>query len=147
MAVTLTKILTFEVESKVFAIRADDVIEVVRAVAMTSTSDHDQIDGIFNLRGQLVPLIDLRAKFSLPKKPIEKSDHFIVARLLNEESKPQTVAFRVDRSLDLTEVLVAELPNIVQRDFAAVVKIDDNIVLIYDLHKLIAGMDFSAIFA
>ena len=61
--------------------------------------------GVFNLRGNVLPLIDLRKKFNSPLAEIDENTRFIVMKIQNEN-----VAFVIDR---LTSAIRIPKKNIV----------------------------------
>ncbi len=89
--------LIFEVGGRRYGLPLGEVVELVRAVAVVPLPRAPGwVEGVVNLRGQVVPVIDMRARLGLPAKPIALSDHFVVAR-----GREFPVALRIDRALDL----------------------------------------------
>ena len=60
-----------------------------------------------NLRGRIVPVVSLRARFGHPDRPPDPADHFIVARAVG-----RLVALRVDRALDLVRLAEDDLEDL-----------------------------------
>ena len=93
-------LLVCEVDGRRFGLDAGSVQEVVRAVATTPLPMATPlVEGVMGLRGQVVPVLDLRAKLRLPAKGPEPSDDLVVAR-----AGGHLVALRVDRALDLVDL-------------------------------------------
>lgn len=102
---TTIEILVFEVAGRRFGILGAHVREVVRAVALHSVGDSaGRIDGMLNLRGQVVPVFNLRAWFDLPAKAIAPTDLLIVCQAGNN-----LLALRVDGEADLQIVATSDL--------------------------------------
>ena len=94
------EILTFEIADRLFAVRSSETREVLRAVALCPLAEaSQQWEGVLNLRGRIVPVLDLRFLFHLPSRPIAPTDHLIVI-----ETTDTTLAVRADRALDLARV-------------------------------------------
>ena len=94
------EILTFEIADCLFAVRSSETREVLRAVALCPLAEaSEQWEGAINLRGRVVPVLDLRVLFHLPTRPIAPTDHLIVI-----ETNGATLAVRADRALDLARV-------------------------------------------
>src|SRR5690606_24583504 len=107
-----SQILMFEVAGRRLAIPVDDVSEIVRAVAVTPLPGAPAVvEGIIDLRGTLIPVLDLRARLGLTRRPVSPGDHFVVIRRVE-----QPLALRVDRVqslVDLAEVgEVESLPEV-----------------------------------
>lgn len=119
---------------------------VVHAVAIAPLPRAPAIvEGVINLRGTFVPVLDIRARFRLPGKPLAVTDHFIVA-----EVGERTVAIRADAAVGLFAVdpdavtdaaLVA--PNLEM--IAGVAKLPDGLALIHDLRAFLSEAEAMAL--
>src|ERR1700728_2316727 len=62
--------LTFRVGSRLYALPADDVVEVVRTPQFARVPNAPQaLAGLANLRGVVLPLVDLRTLLGLDEAP------------------------------------------------------------------------------
>jgi purine-binding chemotaxis protein CheW len=96
--------LVLEIEGGRFGIRPSEVREVVRAVTVSELPGAPAIyEGVINLRGQVVPVVDSRMLLGLPARPMLHHDHLVVV-----EAGEQVLALRVDRALDLAEFSPSE---------------------------------------
>ncbi|HEU0052651.1 MAG TPA: chemotaxis protein CheW, partial [Longimicrobium sp.] len=94
------EILVFEVEGERYALDTGTVREVVRAVAVSRLPGAPPIVlGVIDVRGILVPVLDLRARFGLPPRAVDPAEHFVIA-----EAGERAVALRVDRTVGIAEV-------------------------------------------
>lgn len=76
------------------------VREIVRAVAITPLPAGPPImEGIVNLRGALVPVVDLRRRLGMEPRPLD-ADEFLVVL----ESAGRTLAIRVEEVDDLVAI-------------------------------------------
>jgi purine-binding chemotaxis protein CheW len=83
------KYLTFQLANEAFGIRVLKVRESMglqEITAVPQTPAH--IKGVINLRGKVVPVIDLRLKFGLEKKEDTDRTCIIVVRLSLDGSRP-----------------------------------------------------------
>ena len=95
----VAKVLIFEIGGQRYGLPAADVRELVRAVAILPLPlESAFIEGVFDLRGTIVPVVDLRARLRLPFKAVEPSDHLII---IEAGAGGRPLALRVDRALDL----------------------------------------------
>jgi purine-binding chemotaxis protein CheW len=128
------EVLLFELSAQRFAFPLSDVLEVLRAVALHMLPNAPEvIEGIVDLRGEVVPVLDLRARFGLPQKPLELSDHFVVCR-----AGRRRVIVRVDRALALTRLQATSLEHAINlpralQHIAGVASLEDGLVLLHDL--------------
>jgi purine-binding chemotaxis protein CheW len=138
-------LVVFTLSGRLFALRARDVRELLRAVAIAPLPRAPAIlEGVINLRGRIIPVLDARQRFGLPEKPLSPSDHLIVA-----DAGDRLVALRADRAVDLVRValrdvesagVVAEVPYI-----AGIAKLESGLVLIHDLRTFLAPSEVTAI--
>lgn len=133
------QLVVFRLAGQRYGLRAADVVEVQRMVAVvTLPGAPDIVEGALDLRGSLVPVVDVRRRFGLASKRIEPNDHLVVAI-----AGIRTVALRVDAVLGLVEVPgdavdtdVSGLPGVVH--VQGVAHDDEGLILIHDLATLLS---------
>jgi purine-binding chemotaxis protein CheW len=132
-------LLVFTLEPHRFAVRARRVQETVRAVAIAAVPDApDVVEGAINFRGQLVPVIDVRRRFGLPPRPLDPSQHLIVA-----EAGPRAVVLRVDHALELISVDADAVESAERVAPGAqytegIARLPDGLVIIHDLERFLS---------
>jgi purine-binding chemotaxis protein CheW len=136
------EILVFALGSQRYALWGCDVRELLRAVAVAPLPRAPRIvEGVIDLRGRVVPVLDIRSRFGLPPKPIEPSDHLIVAAV-----GPRVVAIRVDRALDLLTVDGGELSAAMGGSYVAgVARLPDGLAVIHDLQTFLEASESAAL--
>jgi purine-binding chemotaxis protein CheW len=138
--------LVFEVGGQRYALPAADVHELVRAVAVQPLPGAPAvIEGIINLRGDLVAVLNLRARFRLPPRDPRPSDHFILA-----EAEGRRLALRVDHALELVVLDgadVEEAKSLVPGvDYVRwVARREQDVILIHDLRTFLAQTEALAL--
>jgi purine-binding chemotaxis protein CheW len=138
--------LTFHLGSDRFAVPAADVREVVRAVAITALpAAPGVIEGSIDVRGDIVPVFDLRGRLGIPAKPPATDDHLIIAA-----AGKRRVAFRVDQADDLLEIApnAVYAPSAVSstlRHTAGVVAHADGTRVIPDLARFLSDWEAEAL--
>ena len=139
----VAKVLIFEIGGQRYGLPASDVRELVRAVAILPLSlESAFIEGVFDLRGTVVPVVDLRARLRLPSKAVEPSDHLII---IEAGAGGRPLALRVDRALDLV-VLDPAASEQVQELMSGsgdailvmMMRVPNGLVPLLDLRSLIA---------
>lgn len=148
MAQELREILVFEVQGQRYGLAVADVREVLRAVSLTPLPRAPAIiEGVIDLRGALVPVLDLRRRFQLPPRPIAHTDHLIVAA-----AGERRVALRVDQALGLSVIEAsavdeaqAVLPGV--EYVAQVAHFPDGLVLIHDLRTFLSAAEAESLAA
>jgi purine-binding chemotaxis protein CheW len=146
MTPTPREVLLFVLEGHRYALSSLDVRELVRAVSLTPLPRApDVVEGLLNLRGQLLPVLDLRRRFRLPPRPLSPTDHFIIAR-----AGPREVGLRVDRAeglLTLEPGALDEAPSALPGVgyVAGAVKLPEGLVLVHDLRSFLSEAEALAL--
>jgi purine-binding chemotaxis protein CheW len=136
------RLLTFQVADQSFALPADDVRELLRAVEITALPKAAPlIEGIIDVRGQIVPVLEIRSRFKLPPKSLEPSDHLVVAM-----AGARVVALRVDRACDLVDAANDAISSVSShvpsaRHVDGVAQLADGLVVIYDLATFLTAAE------
>ncbi|MEM7754301.1 MAG: chemotaxis protein CheW [Planctomycetota bacterium] len=131
--------VTFEVHGEEFAVDILTVREINRMMDLTRVPQSaPEVVGVINLRGKIIPVVDLRAKFMMP--PGEQTDH---NRIVVVEVSGRVIGFIVDRVHEVLRIpgsIVDTAPQMVtsiDTDFiAGVGKLDDRLLILLDLPKL-----------
>ena len=132
-------LLAFELRGRRFALPAALVSEVLRAVAVSALPPAPEIiEGVVNVRGTLVPVVDVARRFGLERKPLDPHQHLIIA-----QAGPRLVAVRVDRALDLMRVdsddivpVAAVAPG--AEHVAGLARLSDGVLVIQDLERFLS---------
>jgi purine-binding chemotaxis protein CheW len=134
--------LSFELAGSHYALLMSYVHEVVRAVAIQPLEHAPTVvSGVFNLRGQVIPVIDMRRRLGLEPKPVSPEDFFLVVDVGRHR-----VALHVDRALDLLEVTPTPIEQIAPAPYesvyvAGVVPTSDGVLLIHDLPRFLSHLE------
>jgi purine-binding chemotaxis protein CheW len=130
------EILVFEIAGRRYALPAMEVRELVRAVAIVPLPmAPPAVEGVVNLRGRVVPVIDLRARLGLASRPVAPSDHMIVVG-----SGERLAALRVDRALDLVR-LDGETGARDETAGMPVARLADGLAPLLEVHTLLPARD------
>src|SRR5688572_3677891 len=93
-------VLVFEVGGVRYGLPASQVREIVRAVTIVPLPRAPAIvEGVVNVHGTVVPVLDLRTRFRLPAKPLSHTDHLVLAW-----AGPRLVALRADRAIAMERI-------------------------------------------
>ena len=128
------QLLCFTIEHQRFAVDLALVQRSHRAAAIRPLPAAPAIVlGVINVRGRILPAIDLRRRFGLPLRALKTSDQLIVAHTGRREVV--LVVDRVQDVLEFSEDSIASASGIVPdlQHLAGVVRLDDGMILIHDL--------------
>lgn len=105
------------------------------------------IEGIINLRGDVIPVYSLRSKFGLPKKTVDENTKLIVTK-----SKDVMMAFEVDSVNEIVEIAgsdIHEAPAIIRAESTAyinyVADVDKRLVVLLNLDGILSDAEKGAL--
>jgi purine-binding chemotaxis protein CheW len=135
------QLVAFRLGKEEFAIKITDVQEINRyteVVRMPGTPEY--IDGLVNLRGNIIPVLNLRRRFGLAERVSDDSTRIIIVDVGNQ--KNGVVVDSVSEVLRFERNLIEETPKILSNDVDAkfingVCKLNNGkrMVLILDLQN------------
>lgn len=135
--------LSFQLEKEVFAVNVSKVLEVLQMQKITKVpKTPDYIQGVINFRGEILPVIDTRQKFSLTK--VDDYSNFVIIMLNFERNgKEQKIGAIVDSVMDVfeyKELDIKDVPELGSRynlEFIyGMIKKDDEFIMILDVDKV-----------
>lgn len=131
-------IVLIQVRGSRFGIPAANVVELIRAVAVSPLPGAPHgVSGVINVRGTLTAVIDPAVVFGHPQTPVKSSDNFVLVSIPS-----RTVALRVESADELIEVEDADIQAAGSVASSAhrlggVATLPDGLVVIYDPAKFL----------
>jgi purine-binding chemotaxis protein CheW len=147
-----TQYLTFKLDSEIFALDISQVREVLDYTTTTKVPrTPDFMRGVINLRGSVVPVVDMRLKFGMP--PTEKTVNTCVIiveiNVDNERIVLGALADSVQEVLDLEPGSIEPAPRIGTRlrtDFIkGMGKRADQFIIILDIEKVFSADELALV--
>lgn len=138
-------LIVFSLDRQRYALPLHAVDRVVRMVAITPLPKApDIVLGVVNLQGHVIPVIDIRRRFSLPEKKIALTDQLVVAHTLRRPVA--LVADAVHDVIGSAQGLI-ETENILPglEYVEGVVKLTDGLILIHDLDRFLSLKEESSL--
>ena len=132
---------TFIVGGEEFGVDILKLREIIRIMPITKVPCADGfVEGAINLRGQIIPIINLRKRFGLPGKEFDRD-----TRIINMEVNNFVVGFIVDSvgqvrriSGNLVEPAPAVVATVDSEYINGVAKIEDRLLILLDMGKLVS---------
>jgi len=143
------KYLTFALGPEEYGLEILKVREIIGYMDITAvpqTPHH--VKGVINLRGQVIPVIDLRAKFGMETTDVTEQTCIIVVETSQGNRKFSTgiVVDRVQEVLDIAGEDIEEAPQFdssVNTDFIlGMGKIGESVKILLDIDRVLEGTDF-----
>lgn len=144
----ILQLVTFNIAEEEFGVDIMHVKEIIRMMEITKVpKSPDFVEGVINLRGNVVPIIDLRKRFSMEGKERDKNTRISVIDL-----DGTIVGFVVDAVHEVLRIpsdTVEPPPPVVSgidSDYiSGVGKLDDRLLIMLDLHRLLTGNEREAL--
>ena len=132
-------LVVFSLDHQRYALALGCVQRALRVVAITPLPRAPGIVmGIIDLGGEVIPVIDLRARFDHPPRALRLSDHLVIAT-----TRRRSVALLVDETKGVISVgpehCAPAGEGLPQTPFVVgAIKLEDGLVLIHDLELLLS---------
>ncbi len=144
----LLQLVSFEVGDEEYAVPILSVQEINRMMQITRVPQSPPfVEGVINLRGKIIPVIDLRKRFGLAK--LENSDN---VRIIVVEIASRVIGFTVDSVNEVLRInanIVEPAPAMVSgqdTDYVqGVGKLDDRLLILLNLEKLFTSDEIAEI--
>jgi purine-binding chemotaxis protein CheW len=139
------KFLCFYLADENYAFRVVNVREVIFPMRLTPVpSAYDFMAGVINLRGCVIPIIDLRKRFKLREKPVTEDTAIIIVEKTNDsETRLMGVIVDAVRGVCFFPDLAIESPsgfgmNIEPGFVKGFSRDEDSLIVILDAEKIFA---------
>jgi purine-binding chemotaxis protein CheW len=147
-----TQFLTFRLDDEIFALDITKVREVLDYTIVTKVPRTPEfMRGVINLRGSVVPVVDLRLKFGMSATESGVNTCIIITEVQvdNETVVLGALADAVQEVLDLDAGSIAAPPRIgtkLRTDFIkGMGKQNDRFIIILDIDKVFSIEELSAV--
>jgi purine-binding chemotaxis protein CheW len=143
------KYLTFQLANEEFGIRVLKVREIMgvqEITAVPQTPSH--IKGVINLRGKVIPVIDLRLKFGLPPIAYTQRTCIIVTQVAAEQASTILMGIVVDavsEVLNLSQQEIEDTPDFgedIGADYLlGMAKVKGKVKILLDIDRILSTQD------
>jgi purine-binding chemotaxis protein CheW len=144
-----SEFLTFRLGSENYGIEILKVQEIRGYEQPTTIANAPSfIKGVINLRGVIIPILDLRVKFQLPEA---RYDEFTVVIVLNVASRVVGVVVdSVQDVLSLADDAVRPTPEFASATFdtkyiTGLATVDEHLLILLDIEKLMTGAEMALV--
>lgn len=140
------ELVVFSLGRQRFALPLAVVRRVLRAVEVTAVPNAPNVvSGVIDVQGEVIAVLDVRARLGLPQRAIGLADLFLIA-----QTRDRTVALVIDQAHGLAQggnekpaKPCLDAPWFDQ--FQGVAQLDDGLVLIQDLEKFLSTAEALAL--
>jgi purine-binding chemotaxis protein CheW len=142
------QLVVFRLANEFYGVDIGEVNTIIRMQEVTDIPQTpDFVEGVINLRGSIIPVIDLRKRFGLPEDDVTKASRIMVV-----ESGGQMIGMVVDAvaetlrlPADAIEPPSPVIAGIDTQYLRGVGKQDDRLVILLDLGKVLTGNEMQTL--
>jgi purine-binding chemotaxis protein CheW len=139
------QVVGFRIGDETFGVRIGSVREIVRVPEITTVPNaQDTIEGVINLRGKIIPVIDLRKQFGQTQIVTDKKNRILVVEL-----DGKLVGLIVNSASEVLKIPPSEIesPGSVFADnessyVTGVGKLKGRLIILLDVSKLLHRPEF-----
>jgi len=140
----ILQLVTFKLAKEEYSIDILRVQEIIRHMELTRVPKApDFVDGVINLRGRVIPVLDLRKRFGLPVN--EKTDE---TRIIVVDINDKTVGFKVDAVSEVLRLAADKVeppPSLVagidSEYIKGVGKMEGRLIILLDVSKILTSCE------
>lgn len=132
--------LTFWTDKQLFGVKIANVVQIISIQEITPIPDApDYAKGVINLRGSIIPVIDVRIRFGKPEAPYGEHTCIIVTNL--EDTYIGFIVDLVDEVTTIEDDQISPPPK-VSKDrcnpyLIGIGKVDEKVVMLIDTAKIL----------
>jgi purine-binding chemotaxis protein CheW len=144
----MLQLVSFKLREEEFGVNILQVQEIIRMQEITNVPNApDFVEGVINLRGRVIPIVDLRKRFGLEAKEHSKATRIIVVMI--DQVTVGLIVDEVSEVLRIPEDTVEPPPPIVagiEADYIkGVGKLEDRLLILLDLNKILSQEERSSL--
>ena len=136
---TVSQLVGFRLDNEDYAIAITMIQEIILMKPITRIPQvPDFIEGLINLRGSVIPIVNLRKRFGLPARQVDDETRTIVVNIHDKTVgcivDAVTQVMRINR--DQIQPPPLSVLAIAHQYIAGLARLDDRLLIILDLERL-----------
>jgi len=138
--------LTFRLENEVFALNVRNVVNILEMCKITRIPNMPHfVEGVINLRGEVLPVIDTRLKFGMSATEVTKSTCILVLEIHDAQNTTRmgVLVDEVKEVLEIDKDIIKLPPQITKKynnDFIiGMIEVDDSFIMLLDIDKILTA--------
>ena len=138
--------LTFHLCGEDYGIAIQHVIEIIGIQKITQIPDMPAyVKGVINLRGRVIPVMDVRLLFKQAEKEHDDRTCFIVIQV--EERVIGLIVDRVNEVLEISDAMIEPPPRTGRDDgyILGIGKVADQVKILLDVERLVADEELGEV--
>lgn len=139
------QIVVFELANETYGVAISEVYEIIRMVEVTRIPKTQHfLEGVINLRGRIIPVIDLRKRFGLESEEKEQLKRIVVVKI--EDNTVGMVVDAVSEVLQIENSQVESVSSLVSSQvdtefISGIAKVGSRLIIMLDLEKVLTAKE------
>ena len=140
------KYLTFFIKNEEYAIDISQIIEIIGMQTITQIpKTPPSVKGVINLRGKIIPIMDLRIKFGMEEKEYDEKTCVVVVEI-ERDGEQRQLGLIVDTVNEVTNIENIDAPPAYdeqgyEKFILGIGKIKERVIMILDIKDVITTSD------
>ena len=142
------QLVVFDLNEEAYGVDISQVREIIRMQEITRVPRAPEfIEGVINLRGKVIPVVDLRKRFSMPST--ERTEEH---RICVVDVDGQDIGMVVDAVTEVSRIPSSSIEppsSVITTDdseyLTGIVKTDDKLIILLDVAKVISDSEATAL--
>jgi purine-binding chemotaxis protein CheW len=135
------QIVIFELNGELYGVDIAAVESIIKMQTITRIPQSAEfVEGVTNLRGRILPVIDLRMRFGLPGHEADRNSRIVIVSL--DAMEVGMIVDGVSEVVTLTDGMVGPVPkiatNINARFITGIANFNDHLVILLDLARVLS---------
>ena len=140
------QLVVFDLASEAFGVNIGAVREIIRMQDITRVPETPEfVEGIINLRGSVIPVIDLRKRFTLPTTERDRENRIVVVDIGGQDLgmvvDAVTEVLRI--SGDSVEPPSSVISSADSAYLLGIAKLDERLIILLDLDRVLTAQEMT----
>lgn len=140
----ILQLVSFNLEEEEYCIEILKVKEIIKIMKVTNLPNSpDFVEGVINLRGKIIPVVDLRKKLELPQAAHTANTRIIVVDIMN-----RTIGFIVDKVSEVLRIPTSILESpadlvvgINSEYINSIARYNDRLLILIEVEKVLNSLN------
>jgi purine-binding chemotaxis protein CheW len=138
------QVVIFQLENEYYGVNIAAVESIIKMQAITHMPHSPTfVEGVTNLRGKVLPVIDLRKRFNLPVQEITKDNRIVVVAV--GETEIGMIVDNVSEVLTIQDTDIEPTPRMVttvdSTFVTGIAKLEGRLVILLDLAEVLSSQE------
>ncbi|HOD53410.1 MAG TPA: chemotaxis protein CheW [Candidatus Cloacimonadota bacterium] len=146
------KYLSFHLMDELYGIHVEKILQIIAIPEITPIpKTPDFVKGVINLRGKIIPVIDLRTKFRLPSQGYNDRTSIVIIKLRTETSE-LFIGTIVDKVLEVMDIVQQDIENTpkfgvtLDTDYiSGMAKVKGKVITLLNINKVLTEEELTLI--